>query len=220
MQWSNVGALDFGLLPRPLPSTCHVWDLAYWEVGREMRCGGVEWSAVPSLHVSAWILLPGLGMVCERMTPSPPVLWPPTVCADCTCWGEGNVEVSALRPVVSTPPGECPHVKPIPNPHDTPFSSTGRQLIQKLRVKEEKKSFRMKEKKAEMQGESAGEQARGKGLRSWNQTQQQKYKATATHASKQVNLDGRGASVPCTLPRLGPIRGWLPRRPLLRAQTH
>lgn len=95
-----------------------------------------------------------------------------------------------------------------------------RQLIQKLRLKEEKKPFRTKEKKAEMQGESAGEQARGKGLRSWHQTRQQKYQAAATHASKQVNLDGRGASVPSTLPWLGPIRGWLPRRPLLRAQTH
>ncbi|XP_045038480.2 tubulin polyglutamylase TTLL6 isoform X1 [Desmodus rotundus] len=60
-----------------------------------------------------------------------------------------------------------------------------RQLIQKLRLKQEKKSFQMKEKKAEMQGESAGEQARGKGLKSWQQTQRQKYKAAATHASKQ-----------------------------------
>ncbi|KAM5309172.1 tubulin polyglutamylase TTLL6 isoform 1-T2 [Glossophaga mutica] len=60
-----------------------------------------------------------------------------------------------------------------------------RQLIQKLRLKEEKKSFQTKEKKVELQGESSGEQARGKGLKSWQQTQQQKYKATATHASKQ-----------------------------------
>ncbi|XP_053529219.1 tubulin polyglutamylase TTLL6 isoform X1 [Artibeus jamaicensis] len=60
-----------------------------------------------------------------------------------------------------------------------------RQLIQKLRLKEEKKSFQTKEKKVEMQGESAGEQARGKGLKSWQQTQQQKYKAAATYASKQ-----------------------------------
>ncbi|XP_045693097.1 LOW QUALITY PROTEIN: tubulin polyglutamylase TTLL6 [Phyllostomus hastatus] len=60
-----------------------------------------------------------------------------------------------------------------------------RQLIQKLRLKEEKKPFRTKEKKAEMQGESAGEQARGKGLRSWHQARRQKHKAVATHASKQ-----------------------------------
>ncbi|KAF6097973.1 tubulin tyrosine ligase like 6 [Phyllostomus discolor] len=60
-----------------------------------------------------------------------------------------------------------------------------RQLIQKLKLKEEKKPFQTKEKKAEMQGESAGEQARGKGLRSWHQARQQKYKAAATHASKQ-----------------------------------
>ncbi|XP_036889378.1 tubulin polyglutamylase TTLL6 [Sturnira hondurensis] len=60
-----------------------------------------------------------------------------------------------------------------------------RQLIQKLRLKEEKKSFQTKEKKVETQGESAGEQARGKGLKTWQQMQQQKYKAATTYASKQ-----------------------------------
>ncbi|XP_019494046.1 PREDICTED: tubulin polyglutamylase TTLL6 isoform X1 [Hipposideros armiger] len=60
-----------------------------------------------------------------------------------------------------------------------------RQLIQELRLKQEKKSFQTKEKKVEMQGESAGEQTRGKSSRSWQQTQLQKYKAATTHASKQ-----------------------------------
>lgn len=60
-----------------------------------------------------------------------------------------------------------------------------RQLIQELRLKKEKKFFQTKEKKIEMQGESAGEQARSKNSRSWQQTQRQKYKAATTHASKQ-----------------------------------
>ncbi|XP_054565254.1 tubulin polyglutamylase TTLL6 isoform X2 [Eptesicus fuscus] len=60
-----------------------------------------------------------------------------------------------------------------------------RQLIQELRLKQEKKSLQMKEKKVEMQGESAGEHARGKGAKSWQQTQQRKYKAAATQVSKQ-----------------------------------
>ncbi|XP_054544909.1 tubulin polyglutamylase TTLL6 isoform X2 [Talpa occidentalis] len=59
-----------------------------------------------------------------------------------------------------------------------------RQLIQELRLKQEKKSFQMKEKKVEMQGESVGEQSRGKSTRSWRQKQRQKYK-TITHSSKQ-----------------------------------
>nr|XP_055114426.1 tubulin polyglutamylase TTLL6 isoform X1 [Symphalangus syndactylus] len=58
-----------------------------------------------------------------------------------------------------------------------------RQLIQELRLKQEKKPFQMK-KKVEMQGESAGEQVRKKGVRGWQQKQQQKDKA-ATQASKQ-----------------------------------
>nr|XP_024645691.1 tubulin polyglutamylase TTLL6 isoform X1 [Macaca nemestrina] len=58
-----------------------------------------------------------------------------------------------------------------------------RQLIQELRLKREKKPFQMK-KKVEMQGESAGEQVRKKGVRGWQQKQQQKDKA-ATQASKQ-----------------------------------
>ncbi|XP_049491845.1 tubulin polyglutamylase TTLL6 isoform X1 [Panthera uncia] len=54
-----------------------------------------------------------------------------------------------------------------------------RQLIQELRLKQEKKSFQTKEKKAETQGESAGERARGKSARSWPQKPQQEHKATA-----------------------------------------
>ncbi|XP_057355503.1 tubulin polyglutamylase TTLL6 [Manis pentadactyla] len=59
-----------------------------------------------------------------------------------------------------------------------------RQLIQELRRKQEKKHFQTKEKKVEMQGESAGEQARGK-RNSWQQKQRHKDKADTTHASKQ-----------------------------------
>uniref|UniRef100_UPI0029559437 tubulin polyglutamylase TTLL6-like n=1 Tax=Panthera onca TaxID=9690 RepID=UPI0029559437 len=94
-----------------------------------------------------------------------------------------------------------------------------RQLIQELRLKQEKKSFQTKEKKAETQGESAGERARGKSARSWPQKPQQEHKATAP-VSRQVNPAGRGARVPSTLPRLGPVRGGLLRRPLPRALTH
>ncbi|XP_058415343.1 tubulin polyglutamylase TTLL6 [Diceros bicornis minor] len=60
-----------------------------------------------------------------------------------------------------------------------------RQLIQELRLKQEKKSFQTKEKKVEMQGETSGEPARGKRGRSWRQKQQQKCKAATTYASKQ-----------------------------------
>ncbi|XP_039083591.1 tubulin polyglutamylase TTLL6 isoform X3 [Hyaena hyaena] len=70
-----------------------------------------------------------------------------------------------------------------------------RQLIQELRLKQEKKSFQMKEKKAEMQGESAGERARGKSMRSQGQKRQQELKAAAP-ASKQ-NLQPL-TLVPCT----------------------
>ncbi|KAM8944010.1 tubulin polyglutamylase TTLL6 isoform 2-T4 [Lycaon pictus] len=60
-----------------------------------------------------------------------------------------------------------------------------RQLIQNLRLKQEKKSFQIgKEKKVEMQGESAGEQVRGKSMKSCQQKPQQKYKDT-TLTSKQ-----------------------------------
>lgn len=55
-----------------------------------------------------------------------------------------------------------------------------RQLIQELRQKQEKKTFLKKEKRAEMQGESPGEQARDKTVKPWQQTQQPKCK-TATH---------------------------------------
>ncbi|XP_036124965.1 tubulin polyglutamylase TTLL6 [Molossus molossus] len=61
-----------------------------------------------------------------------------------------------------------------------------RQMIQKLRLKQEKKSFQRKEKKVEMQGESAGEHARGKGAKSWQQTPRQRCKAAAIHPSKQL----------------------------------
>uniref|UniRef100_A0A8C0QB55 Tubulin tyrosine ligase like 6 n=1 Tax=Canis lupus familiaris TaxID=9615 RepID=A0A8C0QB55_CANLF len=60
-----------------------------------------------------------------------------------------------------------------------------RQLIQNLRLKQEKKSFQIgKEKNVEMQGESAGEQVRGKSMKSCQQKPQQKYKDT-TLTSKQ-----------------------------------
>ncbi|XP_034883277.1 tubulin polyglutamylase TTLL6 [Mirounga leonina] len=59
-----------------------------------------------------------------------------------------------------------------------------RQLIQDLRLKQEKKSFQTKEKKVEMQGESAGEQARGKSMKSCRQKPQQKHQA-ATLTFKQ-----------------------------------
>ncbi|XP_029783973.1 tubulin polyglutamylase TTLL6-like [Suricata suricatta] len=59
-----------------------------------------------------------------------------------------------------------------------------RQLIQELRLKQEKKSFQMKEKKAETQGESAGERARGKRTRIQRQKPQQELKSAAL-ASKQ-----------------------------------
>ncbi|XP_008686520.2 tubulin polyglutamylase TTLL6 [Ursus maritimus] len=59
-----------------------------------------------------------------------------------------------------------------------------RQLIQDLRLKQEKKSLPTKEKKVEMQGESAGEQGRGKSTKNCRQKPQQKYQAAAL-ASKQ-----------------------------------
>ena len=71
-----------------------------------------------------------------------------------------------------------------------------------------------------MQGESAGERARGKSMQSWRQKQRQKCKTTTSPASKQVNLDGRGARMPSTLPWLGPVQGGMLRRQLLRAQAH
>uniref|UniRef100_A0A4X1UMZ9 Tubulin tyrosine ligase like 6 n=1 Tax=Sus scrofa TaxID=9823 RepID=A0A4X1UMZ9_PIG len=60
-----------------------------------------------------------------------------------------------------------------------------RQLIQELRLKQEKKPFQMKEKRVEVQGESAGEQARGKGVRSWPQKPRQKCKTATNPTSKQ-----------------------------------
>uniref|UniRef100_A0A2R8M905 Tubulin tyrosine ligase like 6 n=1 Tax=Callithrix jacchus TaxID=9483 RepID=A0A2R8M905_CALJA len=58
-----------------------------------------------------------------------------------------------------------------------------RQLIQELRLKGEKKPFQVK-KKVELQGESAGEQVRKKGVRGWQQKQQQRDKSES-RASKQ-----------------------------------
>lgn len=100
---------------------------------------------------------------------------------------EGMWNLLPLRPVMSIPQGECLPAQLIPNPHDIHLFFMGRQLIQELRLKREKKPFQMK-KKVEMQGESAGEQVRKKGVRGWQQKQQQKDKA-ATQASKQVNPD-------------------------------
>ncbi|KAL1778848.1 tubulin polyglutamylase TTLL6 [Sigmodon hispidus] len=59
-----------------------------------------------------------------------------------------------------------------------------RQLIQELRQKQEKKSFLKKEKKAEMPGESAGEQARDKNVKTWQQRQKLKCQTT-TRPPKQ-----------------------------------
>nr|XP_020136701.1 tubulin polyglutamylase TTLL6 isoform X2 [Microcebus murinus] len=59
-----------------------------------------------------------------------------------------------------------------------------RQLIQKLRLKQEKKPFQTKQRKVEMPGESAGEQARGNGAKTWRQKQQKQEAATHT-TSKQ-----------------------------------
>ena len=78
----------------------------------------------------------------------------------------------------------------------------------------------MKQKRVEMHGESAGEQARGKSWQSWRQKQQQKCKTATSQTSKQVNVDGRGTRMPSTLPRLGPVQGGMLRRSLLRAQKH
>ncbi|XP_034363040.2 tubulin polyglutamylase TTLL6 isoform X1 [Arvicanthis niloticus] len=79
-----------------------------------------------------------------------------------------------------------------------------RQLIQELRQKQEKKIFLKKERKEEMQGESAGEQARDKIMRLQRQRQQLKCK-TATCPPKQsyhpVTL------VSCTSDLLLNIRG-------------
>ncbi|KAJ8785266.1 hypothetical protein J1605_007376 [Eschrichtius robustus] len=60
-----------------------------------------------------------------------------------------------------------------------------RQLIQELRLKQEKISFQTKDKRVEMQGESAGERARGKSMQSWRQKQRQKCKTATNPASKQ-----------------------------------
>ncbi|KAM4843147.1 tubulin polyglutamylase TTLL6 isoform 1-T2 [Thomomys bottae] len=57
-----------------------------------------------------------------------------------------------------------------------------RQLIEELRLKKERKLFHKKEKKVEMQGESAGEQARGKSTGNWQR--KQKYK-TIVQAPRQ-----------------------------------
>ncbi|XP_045382219.1 tubulin polyglutamylase TTLL6 [Lemur catta] len=61
-----------------------------------------------------------------------------------------------------------------------------RQLIQKLRLKQEKKTFQTKERKVEMPGELAGEQARGNGARTWRQKQQKREAATHS-TSKQYS---------------------------------
>ena len=95
-----------------------------------------------------------------------------------------------------------------------------RQLIQELRQKQEKKVFLKKARKEETQGESAGEQARDKVVRLQRQRQQPKCKTVATCPPKQVNSHEGGVCITSTLPRLGPTRGRVPRRPLLRAQTH
>ncbi|KAL4834621.1 hypothetical protein H8958_006384 [Nasalis larvatus] len=51
-----------------------------------------------------------------------------------------------LRPVMSIPQGECLPAQRIPNPRDIHLFFMGRQLIQELRLKREKKPFQMKKK--------------------------------------------------------------------------
>lgn len=181
----------------------------------------VGWGVAPFLHISPRMLFPRLRMRMAGGMTFPSTSRPVTFNHLCRldAWG-GNAENLPFCPVLSSPQGKYPLSQPISNPRDTHCSSVSRQLIQELRLKEEKKSLQTKEKTAEMQGESSGEPARGKSGRNWPQKQQQKCKAATTHASKQVNVEGRGAHMPGTLPRLGPIRGGLLRRPLLRAQTH
>ncbi|KAB0367156.1 hypothetical protein FD755_020480 [Muntiacus reevesi] len=60
-----------------------------------------------------------------------------------------------------------------------------RRLIQELRLKQEKKCLQMKQKRVEMHGESAGEQARGKSWQNWRQKQHQKCKTATSQTSKQ-----------------------------------
>ncbi|XP_066119962.1 tubulin polyglutamylase TTLL6 [Saccopteryx bilineata] len=67
-----------------------------------------------------------------------------------------------------------------------------RRMIQELKLKQQRNFFPLKEKKVEMQGESAGEQARSKGAKSWQQIGRKKQEAVAPHASRQPL-----ALVPC-----------------------
>ncbi|XP_059938167.1 tubulin polyglutamylase TTLL6 [Mesoplodon densirostris] len=78
-----------------------------------------------------------------------------------------------------------------------------RQLIQELRLKQ-KISFQTKDKRVEMQGESAGERARGKSLQSWRQKQRQECKTATSPASEQYLQPL--ALVSCTPDLLSSIR--------------
>uniref|UniRef100_A0A8C0DR73 Tubulin tyrosine ligase like 6 n=1 Tax=Balaenoptera musculus TaxID=9771 RepID=A0A8C0DR73_BALMU len=75
-----------------------------------------------------------------------------------------------------------------------------RQLIQELRLKQEKISFQTKDKRVEMQGESAGERARGKSMQSWRQKQRQKCKTATNPYLQPLTL------VSCTPDLLSSIR--------------
>ncbi|XP_033619003.1 tubulin polyglutamylase TTLL6 [Fukomys damarensis] len=77
-----------------------------------------------------------------------------------------------------------------------------RQLIQELKLRQQKKSFQRQEKKPELQGEAAGEHARAEASRPRPQKQHQKCK-TAAHGPRQVNPAGRGGRAAGTLPPLG-----------------
>ncbi|XP_055263599.1 tubulin polyglutamylase TTLL6 isoform X3 [Moschus berezovskii] len=66
-----------------------------------------------------------------------------------------------------------------------PSVNSEKRLIQELRLKQEKKSFQMKQKRVEMQGESAGEQARGKSWQSWRQKQRHKCRTATSQTCKQ-----------------------------------
>uniref|UniRef100_H0VLL3 Tubulin tyrosine ligase like 6 n=1 Tax=Cavia porcellus TaxID=10141 RepID=H0VLL3_CAVPO len=84
-----------------------------------------------------------------------------------------------------------------------------RQQIQELRLRqEERKPYHPQEKKAELQGEAAGEHVRAKSSRPWPQRQQHKYKAAkAETPCPQCSLLPPLALVSCTPTLLLASRG-------------
>ncbi|XP_058531842.1 tubulin polyglutamylase TTLL6 [Ochotona princeps] len=71
-----------------------------------------------------------------------------------------------------------------------------RQLIQELRLKQESKTFPRKEKKVEMQGESADEHSRGKGTRIWQQRQPRKCRTTPCASKQSFQPLALGSCIP------------------------